>query len=145
MTTTRKCLCHLRTKTEVEQKDRLVSHMFTAPVYDNNKGVNKHIFIASCGQDDSTCSMICMQVSCSFVRPNRPVLDSTCLTLTNTRHSSDQNILSQTYNATLFLFDCFYVNAHALSKLFHSVNRSFNQASNHVLVLAICLKLAKKQ
>ena len=27
-------------------------------------------------------------------------------------------ILSQTYNATLFLFDYFYVNAHALSKMF---------------------------
>ena len=54
-------------------------------------------------------------------------------------------ILSQTYNATLFLFDYFYVNAHALSKLFHSVNSSFNQASNLVLVLNICLKLTKKQ
>ena len=28
-------------------------------------------------------------------------------------------ILSQTYNATLFLFGYFNVNAHALSKLFH--------------------------
>ena len=53
------------------------------------------------------------------------------------------HILSQTYNATLFLFDYFYVNAHALSKLFHSINSSFNQASNHILVLTICLKLAK--
>ena len=40
------------------------------------------------------------------------------------------NILSQTYNATLFLFDYFYVNAHALSKLFHSINSSLHQASN---------------
>ena len=29
------------------------------------------------------------------------------------------DILSQTYNATLLSFDYFYVNAHALSKLFH--------------------------
>ena len=54
-------------------------------------------------------------------------------------------ILSQTYNATLFLFDYFYVNEYALSILFHSINSSFSQASNHVLVLTICLKLAKKQ
>ena len=52
-----------------------------------------------------------------------------------------EHILSQTDNATLFLFDYFFVNAHALSKLFHSINSSFNQASNHVLVLT----LAKKQ
>ena len=54
-------------------------------------------------------------------------------------------ILSQTYNATLFSFDYFYVNAHALNKLFPEINSSFNQASNHILVLTICLKLAKKQ
>ena len=54
-------------------------------------------------------------------------------------------ILSQTYNATLFSFDYFNVNAHVLSNLFHSINSSFSQASNHVLVLTICLKLAKKQ
>ena len=52
-------------------------------------------------------------------------------------------ILSQTYNATLFLFDYFHANAHALSNLFHSIKSSFNQASNHVLVLTVCLKLDK--
>ena len=61
------------------------------------------------------------------------------------RPNSVYTILSQTYNATLFLFDYFYVNAHALSKLFHSNNSSFNPESSHVLVLTICLKLAKKQ
>ena len=61
------------------------------------------------------------------------------------RGCARKTILSQTYNATLFLSDYFYVNAHALSKLFHSINSSFNQSSNHVLVLTICLKLAKKQ
>ena len=55
------------------------------------------------------------------------------------------SILSQTYNVTLFLFDYLYANAHALSKLFHSINSSFNQASNHVFVVTICLKMAKKQ
>ena len=54
-------------------------------------------------------------------------------------------ILGQTYNATLFSFDYFYVKAHGLSNLFHSTNSSFSQASNHVLVLTICPKLAKKQ
>ena len=54
-------------------------------------------------------------------------------------------ILSQTYKATLFSFDYFFVNAHALRILFHSFNSLFNQASNRVLVLTICLKLAKKQ
>ena len=54
-------------------------------------------------------------------------------------------ILSQTYNATLFLFDYFYVHAHALGKLFHLIKSSFSQASNHTLILTIRLKLAKKQ
>ena len=54
-------------------------------------------------------------------------------------------ILSQTYNATLFLFDYFYVHAYALGKLFHLIKSSFSQASNHTLVLTIRLKLAKKQ
>ena len=48
------------------------------------------------------------------------------------------SILSETYNAPLFSFDYFYVNAHALSKLFHSINSLFNQASNHVLVFTRC-------
>ena len=61
------------------------------------------------------------------------------------RFCSSYDILSQTYNATLFSFDYFYVNVHALSNLFHSINSSFNQASNHVLVLTICFKRAKKQ
>ena len=56
-----------------------------------------------------------------------------------------KDIMSQTYNATLFSFDYFYVNAHALSKLFHSINSSVNPASYHVLVLTICPKLANKQ
>ena len=41
----------------------------------------------------------------------------------------------------LFLFDYFYANVHALSNLFHSIKSSFNQASNHVLVLTVCIKL----
>ena len=56
-----------------------------------------------------------------------------------------RNILSQTYNTTLFSFDYFYVNAQALSNSFHSINSSFNQAANHAFVLTICLKLDKKQ
>ena len=55
------------------------------------------------------------------------------------------NILSQTCNATLFLFDYFYVHAHVQSQLFHPIKSSFSQASNHILVLTICPKLAKKQ
>ena len=55
------------------------------------------------------------------------------------------SILSQTYNATLFLFDYFYVHAHALGKLFHLIKRSFSQASNPTLVLTIHIKLSKKQ
>ena len=55
------------------------------------------------------------------------------------------DILSQTYNATLFLFDYFYVLAHALGSLFHLIKSSFSQASKHTLVLTIRLKLAKKQ
>ena len=39
-----------------------------------------------------------------------------------------EHILSQTYNASLFLFAYFFVNAHVLSKSFHSINSSFSQA-----------------
>ena len=51
------------------------------------------------------------------------------------------NILSQTYNATLVLLGYYYGHADALSKLFHLINSSFSQASNHSLVLTILLKL----
>ena len=54
-------------------------------------------------------------------------------------------ILSQTYNATLVLFNYFYVHAHVLGKFFHLIKGSFSQASNHTLVLTIRLKLGKKQ
>ena len=56
-----------------------------------------------------------------------------------------EGILSQTYSATMFLFDYFYVHAHALGKLFHLIKRSFSQATNPSLVLTIRIKLAKKQ
>ena len=44
-------------------------------------------------------------------------------------------ILSQPYNATLFLFDYFYV--------YEPPNQNFIQSGiYHILVLAVCLKLA---
>ena len=43
-----------------------------------------------------------------------------------------EHILSQTYNASLFLFAYFFVNAHVLSKSFHLINSSFSQASNQI-------------
>ena len=51
-----------------------------------------------------------------------------------------EHTLSQTYNASLFLFAYFFVNAHVLIKSFHSINSSFSQASNHVLVLTLAKK-----
>ena len=48
------------------------------------------------------------------------------------------HILSQ----TVFLFDYFSVQMHALSTLFHLIKSAFIQASNYVFVLTICLKLA---
>ena len=68
-----------------------------------------------------------------------------CITILTAKLSSEPCILSQTYNATLLLFDYFYVHAHALGKLFHLIISSFSQASNPSLVLTIHIKLAKKQ
>ena len=53
--------------------------------------------------------------------------------------------LRHTYNAILFLFAHFYVNAHARSNFFHLRDISFSKALNHTLVLTVCIKLAKKQ
>ena len=54
-----------------------------------------------------------------------------------------EHILSQTYNASLFLFAYFFVNAHVLSKSLHSINSSISQTSNHVLVLTLTKKTVK--
>ena len=54
-----------------------------------------------------------------------------------------EHILSQTYNASLFLFAYFFVNAHVLSKSFHSINSLISQTSNHVLVLTLTKKNSK--
>ena len=54
-----------------------------------------------------------------------------------------EHILSQTYNASLFLFAYLFVNAHVLGKSFHSINSSLSQASNHVLVLTLAKKTVK--
>ena len=43
--------------------------------------------------------------------------------------------IKDVYTATLVLFDSFYVQTRALRKLVPLIKSSFNQASNHFLVL----------
>ena len=57
----------------------------------------------------------------------------------------NRNILNQNPNAVSFYFDDIFVQAHALSPLFHLIKQLFSRVSNRTLVLTIRIKLAKIQ
>ena len=59
--------------------------------------------------------------------------------------STSGNILSQSYNATVFYFDNVSFLAHVFNQLFLPNESSISQATNRRMVLTICFQLFKKQ
>ena len=102
--------------------------------------MNSRIFLYR-GNIDICC--ICKQdvelTEASDTYKHRMSIEFTRNNITNT------NILSQSYNASVFYFDYISFLARVLNQLFLPNERSISQASYHIMVLTICFQLFKKQ